>query len=231
MAKVTENRSYEFSDLKTTVTRALIGVPDADASVKEQILNRLHGPALLNRLSEEQVIAFSRQVVWSARRLKEVSRALHEFESYLCDEVPNGFAVYEWKPFTTCLADDNRWNAADAAVFRLDGYPKVRRGIYIHSDACSADDPSGEPCGDRFSVIRYIGHTVGNFDSPRRNKDVHGKTFRYRWTDVILVPGQASFLSPSLEMFLLRKVRTTNNKQHQDRRGVVTLCDMLRENC
>lgn len=234
---MTQDSRLTMPQARRIIAEALAKLSHVENGIEQHIWDRLyitfggHGDVMGSPglLSEEQIGTFARQAAYSAKRMKEVSKVLREFESFLCDDVPAGFQKHEWKPFSIIFADDKHWTHTEAAAFRPVAYPKSMRGIYIHSDACTADDPVGQPCKDGYSVIRYIGKSTEDYDAPRRTKSSNGKFIKYRWTDIIPLWGKARFLIPSLEMFLLEKVRTTDNRQYQDRTLVATICDMHRE--
>jgi hypothetical protein len=49
----------------------------------------------------------------------------------------------------------------------------------------------------------------------KRNRD--NEPTSYRWFDYIAIRGPVDFLLPSLELFLLSKFRTADNRQHSER--------------
>jgi hypothetical protein len=177
--------------------------------------------------SNDKIAAFARQAAFSSRRLALVEGALREFERCLSNEPPPGVKRHEWKPFKMTLACDWHWTSDERDAFKPSCFPHRDTGVYVLSDNCPPNEPHGNSTDERYAVVRYIGRAMTKFSDPANSKRQNGVDIRHRWIDVIPVRGTARFLIPSLEVFLLERICTTDN-DHHNRSGAPVVHCMLR---
>jgi hypothetical protein len=155
-------------------------------------------------------------------RRMHLEHTLRQFERFLAKNPPSSFGAEHWAPFKVLIAERRAGRANSDAErgetlrARELGYPKAVGGIYLFTDVCSEDDPTGIPAdeSEQFTVIRYIGSTVNDFDNRFRNWQ-HGSRQlpRHRWVEIIPLVHEHIFLARALELFLLRYIATTHNSQ------------------
>jgi hypothetical protein len=119
-----------------------------------------------------------------------VRSALNEFRSCLAPHVPQ---------FSLLAANDYAWTNEEYKRLRPDGFPSRTRGVYL--------------IFDRAEELLYVGSSLVNFDKRVWSHDqlFNSQRVQRRWTDVIVLPSEYAFLAPSLEYFLICKLRPRFN--------------------
>jgi len=111
--------------------------------------------------------------------------AIDEFRSHFAEHVP---------PFELVAACDKHWTDEEYRRLRPHGFPRGLRGVYfIFDDA---------------ETLQYIGVATGCFD---KRVWSHGQWLSRRYTDIIALDDSHIFLAPSLEYFLITRLRPMGN--------------------
>ena len=118
-------------------------------------------------------------------RWKPVRQALGQFHSYLAPHI---------LPFEIRNATDWQWSDKQYDELRPSGFPTHLRGIYL--------------LFDKKEVLLYVGVAMVNFE---KRVWSHDKWLDRRWIDIIPIQDKHLFLAPSLEFFLICRLRPTKN--------------------
>jgi hypothetical protein len=120
------------------------------------------------------------------RRWASVNAVLAEFRKYLSSRVP---------PFQLIEACNRTWLDAEYRRLRPPGFPGRLRGVYL--------------IFDESETLQYVGLATTCFDKRVWTHDEH---LPRRFTDIIAINDAYMFLAPSLEYFLVVRLKPCGNR-------------------